>query len=287
LLETGIKVIDVMCPLVAGGNAILAGELNTGPVVTLYELTHKLNRGPDALKLFTLMPLWREALPGSSFLGSLKEDGFTDIPCGASARYNISIFAPRTGRGPQAGCHSSIRSMSSFASRAPRPRRRQGSGSRCPDIPFFGNGQAGRLPKWLHEVVKLQEPARAISGEPSRQSLKSGIQQPFSIEKSFVRQGLKRAGPTALDTVAFGLANDEADLIVAFDLELPPNCRPQTIDVFANAIDDGRIVVHTPVISTLIVKPMTTIAAISKCKPDCVSRMRRGAYRAHDHQVVD
>jgi F0F1-type ATP synthase beta subunit len=82
LLETGIKVIDVMCPLVAGGNAILAGELNTGPVVTLYELTHKLNGGPDGLKLFTLIPLWREAPPGSSFLASLKEDGFTDIPCG-------------------------------------------------------------------------------------------------------------------------------------------------------------------------------------------------------------
>lgn len=39
LLETGIKVIDVMCPLVAGGNAIIAGEL-CNPTYTLYELTH-------------------------------------------------------------------------------------------------------------------------------------------------------------------------------------------------------------------------------------------------------
>ena len=47
LLETGIKVIDVMCPLVAGGNAIIAGEL-CNPTYTLYELTHRLKDGPDA-----------------------------------------------------------------------------------------------------------------------------------------------------------------------------------------------------------------------------------------------
>jgi len=46
LLVTGIKVIDVMCPLVAGGNAIIAGEL-CNPTYTLYELTHRLKDGPD------------------------------------------------------------------------------------------------------------------------------------------------------------------------------------------------------------------------------------------------
>ena len=54
LLETGIKVIDVMCPLVAGGNAIIAGEL-CNPTYTLYELTHRLKDGPDGLKLFALL----------------------------------------------------------------------------------------------------------------------------------------------------------------------------------------------------------------------------------------
>jgi RNA polymerase sigma factor (sigma-70 family) len=89
LLETGIKVIDVMCPLIAGGNAVIAGELNTGPAVTVYELTYKLNDTPDGLKLFTLIPLWREAPPGSSFLGSLRQDGFTDIPCGAVQHFYL------------------------------------------------------------------------------------------------------------------------------------------------------------------------------------------------------
>jgi len=83
LLETGIKVIDVMCPLVAGGNAILAGELYTGPAVTLYELTHKLKDNPDGLKLFTLLPMWRDAPPGWSLSVSLKEQGLADIPRGA------------------------------------------------------------------------------------------------------------------------------------------------------------------------------------------------------------
>jgi RNA polymerase sigma factor (sigma-70 family) len=83
LLETGIKVIDVMCPLVAGGNVILAGELATGPAVTLYELTYKLKDSPEGLKLFTLLPLWRDAPPGWSLSASLKEQGLADIPRGA------------------------------------------------------------------------------------------------------------------------------------------------------------------------------------------------------------
>ena len=33
LLETGIKVIDVMCPLVAGGTVAIAGEFRSGMVL--------------------------------------------------------------------------------------------------------------------------------------------------------------------------------------------------------------------------------------------------------------
>jgi ATP-dependent Clp protease adaptor protein ClpS len=95
LLETGIKVIDVMCPLVAGGNAILAGELATGPAVTLYELTYKLKDNPDGLKLFTLLPLWRDAPPGWSLSASLKEQGLADIRRGA-----VEHFFLRAEEGP-------------------------------------------------------------------------------------------------------------------------------------------------------------------------------------------
>jgi len=74
LLETGIKVIDVMCPLVAGGNATIAG-------------THRLKDGPDGLKLFALLQVWRDAPPGFSFPASLKEEGLADIPCGAVQQF--------------------------------------------------------------------------------------------------------------------------------------------------------------------------------------------------------
>jgi hypothetical protein len=87
--------IDVMGPLVASGNAILAGEANTGPTVTLYELTYKLNKDPDGLKLFTLSPLWRDAPRGWSFPASLKEEGFADMPCGA-----VQHFFFRAADGP-------------------------------------------------------------------------------------------------------------------------------------------------------------------------------------------
>jgi RNA polymerase sigma factor (sigma-70 family) len=86
LLETGIKVIDVMCPLVAGGNAIIAGEL-CNPTYTLYELTHRLKDGPDGLKLFALLQVWRDAPPGFSFPASLKEEGLADIPCGVVQQF--------------------------------------------------------------------------------------------------------------------------------------------------------------------------------------------------------
>jgi RNA polymerase sigma factor (sigma-70 family) len=86
LLETGIKVIDVMCPLVAGGNAVIAGEL-CNPTYTLYELTHRLKDGVDGLKLFALLQVWRDAPSGFSFPASLKEEGLADIPCGAVEQF--------------------------------------------------------------------------------------------------------------------------------------------------------------------------------------------------------
>jgi RNA polymerase sigma factor (sigma-70 family) len=86
LLETGIKVIDVMCPLIAGGNAMIAGEL-CNPTYTLYELTHRLKDSPDGLKLFALLQVWRDAPPGFSFPASLKEEGLADIPCGAVQQF--------------------------------------------------------------------------------------------------------------------------------------------------------------------------------------------------------
>jgi F-type H+-transporting ATPase subunit beta len=44
LVETGIKVIDVMCPLVAGGTVVIAGEPGAGLTVLMEELVRRLSR---------------------------------------------------------------------------------------------------------------------------------------------------------------------------------------------------------------------------------------------------
>src|SRR5215470_5831004 len=45
MLATGIKVIDVMCPLVRGGTVAIAGELRAGTTVIMEELVRRLSGG--------------------------------------------------------------------------------------------------------------------------------------------------------------------------------------------------------------------------------------------------
>jgi hypothetical protein len=56
LLETGIKVIDVRCPLVAGGTVVIAGDLGAGMLVVMEELVRRLGGGSDPLSIFVMMP---------------------------------------------------------------------------------------------------------------------------------------------------------------------------------------------------------------------------------------
>jgi F0F1-type ATP synthase beta subunit len=55
LLETGIKVVDVMCPLVAGGTVAIAGEYGAGTTVVMEELVRRLSSGADRVSLFALV----------------------------------------------------------------------------------------------------------------------------------------------------------------------------------------------------------------------------------------
>ena len=56
LLETGIKVVDVMCPLVAGGTVAVAGEYQAGTAVVVEELARRLGAGTHPLSIFALVP---------------------------------------------------------------------------------------------------------------------------------------------------------------------------------------------------------------------------------------
>mgnify|MGYP003693888737 CR=1 FL=1 len=57
LFETGIKVIDVMCPLIAGGSVVIAGESRVGVFVVAEELVRRLSGGNERVSLFPLVPL--------------------------------------------------------------------------------------------------------------------------------------------------------------------------------------------------------------------------------------
>ncbi len=62
VLETGIKVIDLMCPYVVGGKAGMAGGPGTGKLVVMAELLHALARRNDNLSLFALLSVKETSL---------------------------------------------------------------------------------------------------------------------------------------------------------------------------------------------------------------------------------
>ena len=73
LLETGIKVVDVMCPLARDGIVAIAGELNAGLLVLTEELVRRLSGDPGGVSLFTFVPPG----PGLSFQEVWAKEGHT------------------------------------------------------------------------------------------------------------------------------------------------------------------------------------------------------------------
>ena len=101
LLETGIKVIDVMCPLVAGGTVALAGDLGAGMTVVMEELARRLSGGSDPLSIFVMMPPpspeWPYSEePGFSHAEALRKEGYSEGTVGAVQTFSS---APRMGHG--------------------------------------------------------------------------------------------------------------------------------------------------------------------------------------------
>jgi len=90
ILETGIKVIDVMCPLVRGGTVAIAGEPRAGTTVVIEELVRRLSGGADGISLFALAP-WTLV----SIADALKEDGYSEGTVGP-----IQTFYFRSEEGP-------------------------------------------------------------------------------------------------------------------------------------------------------------------------------------------
>jgi RNA polymerase sigma factor (sigma-70 family) len=96
VLETGIKVIDVMCPLTAGGTIAIAGEFGAGATVVTEELVRRLSDGADRVSLFTLLaPRPGEREQTYSLADELKKEGFSEGTVGA-----VQTFFFRGQEGP-------------------------------------------------------------------------------------------------------------------------------------------------------------------------------------------
>ena len=84
LLETGIKVIDVMCPLIAGGTLAIAPDPGGGATVVMEELVRRLSGGNDLLTILLMMPIWPQSQePGFSHTEELRKEGFSEGTVGA------------------------------------------------------------------------------------------------------------------------------------------------------------------------------------------------------------
>ena len=100
LLETGIKVIDVICPLVAGGTVAIATDIGAGAMVMMEELARRLSSGCDPLSIFVMMPPpspeWPYLLePGFSHAEQLRKEGYSEGTMGA-----VQTFFLRAEEGP-------------------------------------------------------------------------------------------------------------------------------------------------------------------------------------------
>jgi F0F1-type ATP synthase beta subunit len=73
LLETGIKVVDVMCPIIRGGTVAIAGEYRAGTMVLVEELAWRLRAEPGGVSIFAFFPPG----PGLSFQEVWEKEGHT------------------------------------------------------------------------------------------------------------------------------------------------------------------------------------------------------------------
>jgi RNA polymerase sigma factor (sigma-70 family) len=88
IVETGIKVIDVMCPIRAGGSVAIAGENGAGTTVVMEEIVRRISKSSHPVTLFVLIPPPSEIWPPSldenyNFAEELKSEGYSEGTVGA------------------------------------------------------------------------------------------------------------------------------------------------------------------------------------------------------------
>jgi RNA polymerase sigma factor (sigma-70 family) len=87
-VETGIKVIDVMCPIRAGGSVAIAGEYGTGITVVMEEVVRRISGSRHPVTLFVLYPppsdIWPPSLDENfSLADALEKEGYSEGTVGS------------------------------------------------------------------------------------------------------------------------------------------------------------------------------------------------------------
>jgi F0F1-type ATP synthase beta subunit len=98
IVETGIKVIDVMCPIRAGGSVAIAGENGAGTTVVMEEIVRRISKSSHPVTLFVLIPPPSEIWPPSldenySFAEELKNEGYSEGTVGAVQTFFLTGVA--------------------------------------------------------------------------------------------------------------------------------------------------------------------------------------------------
>jgi RNA polymerase sigma factor (sigma-70 family) len=88
IVETGIKVIDVMCPIRAGGSVAIAGEYGTGITVNMEEIVRRISKSVHPVTLFVLYPppsdIWPPSLDEKrSIADELMAEGYSEGTVGS------------------------------------------------------------------------------------------------------------------------------------------------------------------------------------------------------------
>jgi RNA polymerase sigma factor (sigma-70 family) len=83
VVETGIKVIDVMCPIRAGGSVAIASENGAGGTVVMEEIVRRIGNSRHPVTMFMLIPppseLWPPSLEENySFSKDLRQEGYSE-----------------------------------------------------------------------------------------------------------------------------------------------------------------------------------------------------------------
>jgi RNA polymerase sigma factor (sigma-70 family) len=98
IVETGIKVIDVMCPIRAGGSVAIAGENGAGTTVVMEEIVRRISKHSHPVTLFVLIPPPSEIWPPSldenySFAEELKHEGYSEGTVGSVQTFFLTGVA--------------------------------------------------------------------------------------------------------------------------------------------------------------------------------------------------